>query len=151
MMRKFCSVLAVLATWFHFGCAAQDKFKTVESDEFAEVIADPQVQLVDVRSANEFANKFIPGSINIDVQKDDFASQCDKLLDVSRPVAVYCRSGKRSMEAAKILAAKGFTVYNLKDGILRWTGEITFPSSSLSTEKTVKPIKYTPGDNSPEL
>ncbi|HOT65091.1 MAG TPA: rhodanese-like domain-containing protein [Dysgonamonadaceae bacterium] len=44
-----------------------------------------------------------------------------KKLDKSRPVAVFCRSGVRSMRAAQMLNKEGFPViYNLKGGILAW-------------------------------
>ncbi|MDE5976124.1 MAG: rhodanese-like domain-containing protein, partial [Muribaculaceae bacterium] len=41
-------------------------------------------------------------------------------LDKSKPVAVYCRSGKRSADAANLLSSEGFKVTNLLGGILAW-------------------------------
>lgn len=66
----------------------------------------------------------IPGSLNINVQDKEFASCVDELLDKSHPVALYCRSGRRSRKAAEFLIKKGFPqVYNLDKGILSWMEE----------------------------
>ena len=50
-----------------------------------------------------------------------FLDRAQKSLDPKRPVAVYCRSGKRSMRAAQMLQKAGFRViYNLDTGYLGW-------------------------------
>ena len=85
-------------------------------------ISDSNVQLVDVRTAEEFADGHIPGAVNIDVKRDDFDELAAAGLDSGRPVAVYCRSGARSKVAAKRLAGKGFTVYELDNGFMNWDG-----------------------------
>jgi rhodanese-related sulfurtransferase len=92
--------------------------------EFGKIISDSTVQLVDVRTAEEFAAGNIAGSVNIDVNGDDFAGEALKRLDRKRTVAVYCRSGRRSRTAAELLIKKGFQkVYNLDKGILNWMEE----------------------------
>lgn len=82
--------------------------------------AYPGAQLVDVRSAEEYAKGHIASAQNIDVKKDSFLALADSLLDKSKPVAVYCKGGVRSRIAAKQLLAKGFMVYNLQDGYDGW-------------------------------
>ena len=57
---------------------------------------------------------------NLNVMADSCAAEADELLDKERPVAVYCRSGKRSREAARILTKKGFKVVNLDKGFEHW-------------------------------
>ena len=79
--------------------------------------------LVDVRTLAEHMEGHIPGSLNINVQDENFASCIDDLLDKKKEVAVYCRSGRRSRTAAEILVKKGFKVYNLDKGILNWMEE----------------------------
>ena len=49
--------------------------------------------------------------------------QADDLLNKEQPVAVYCRSGRRSRTAADLLVKKGYKVYNLDKGILNWIEE----------------------------
>ena len=90
------------------------KYKNLSSAQFEELIKNPNVQLVDVRTLAEHMEGHIPGSININVKDEaGFPAAVDKLLDKSREVAVYCRSGRRSRTAADLLVKKGFKVYNL--------------------------------------
>lgn len=106
-------------------CAgAQDKnFTDMDVAEFSELLANGGVQLVDVRTPAEYAGGHIAGADNINVFDSDFIDKSLKSLDKSRPVAVYCRSGKRSADAARKLSEKGFDVTNLKGGILAWEEE----------------------------
>ena len=102
---------------------AQDKksYDNVDVRGFAKLLTNNNVQLLDVRTPDEYAEGHIAGASNIDIYDDDFISQATDSLDKSRPVAVYCRSGKRSAEAARRLAEKGYKVTNLEGGILAWT------------------------------
>ena len=116
LFASFCLLLASL-------CSCQQKnggFETVEAARFAEVITDSNVQRLDVRTPGEYAEGHIAGSLNIDVLDSAFAARADSLLDVSRPVALYCRSGKRSKKAAALLTGKGFKVYELGTGFNGW-------------------------------
>lgn len=101
------------------GCNAAE-FKSVTPPEFQEVIADTAVQVLDSRTAEEYADGHIARATNIDVLKDDFADIATKTLDARRTVAVYCRSGRRSKKAAQILTEKGYTVIELNKGYLSW-------------------------------
>lgn len=95
--------------------------KTVNASEFKKIIADPKVQLVDVRTIDEYASGTIGQAIQIDITSPHFIKNARKKLNKSRPVAVFCRSGVRSMRAAQMLGKEGFPViYNLKGGILAW-------------------------------
>lgn len=100
------------------------KYKNLSSAQFAELIKDANIQLVDARTLAEHMEGHIPGSININVKDETgFPVAVDELLDKNREVAVYCRSGRRSRTAADILVKKGFKVYNLDKGILNWIEE----------------------------
>ena len=81
---------------------------------------DRTVQLLDVRTPEEFAENHLPGAINIDWRGEAFSEKV-QVLDKARPVLVYCRSGRRSAEAAKTMDGIGFKTYNMKGGILAWT------------------------------
>ena len=93
---------------------------SVGVDEFARAIADNAVQLVDVRTADEYSQGTIPGSVNIDVNSGNFGVTADSLLDKNRTVAVFCRSGRRSKKAAEILSLNGFDVVELDKGYNSW-------------------------------
>ena len=73
--------------------------------------------LVDVRTAEEFREGYIPGAINIDLQQ--LQNKLNK-IPKDKPVIVYCRSGNRSSFATNILNQSGYTeVYDL-GGIIDW-------------------------------
>ena len=108
-------MITMLAALF-YGCGNK-AIKTVGADEFAELTTQKDVRLIDVRTPEEYAEGHLAGAENIDVKAADFA---ERIKGIEGSVAVYCRSGKRSMAAAAQLAANGCTVYNLDGGILAW-------------------------------
>lgn len=89
--------------------------------DFRAKIKDKSVQLVDVRTPEEFAAGHIKGARNIDVQSADFESRAKEEISTKKPVAVYCRSGKRSQRAAETLSKMGYKViYNMDGGFIAW-------------------------------
>ena len=102
-------------------CQSKNEFKSISVDEFETLIAQPNVQRLDVRTLEEYTNGHIPGSLNLDVKEEEhFTLTADSILNKEHPVAVYCRSGNRSKKAAKILCEKGYEVYELSTGITGW-------------------------------
>lgn len=93
---------------------------SVSVEAFADSISRPGVQIVDVRTPEEFNSGNIPGSVNIDVMTGHFGEEASGLLDKSRTVAVYCRSGNRSKNAAKMLSMMGYNVVELDSGYKAW-------------------------------
>lgn len=91
------------------------------------MIADSDIQRLDVRTVAEYSEEHIPGSININVLDEQFAAIADSTLQKDKPIALYCRSGKRSKKAAAILSRKGYKVYELDKGFIGWkeTGKET--------------------------
>ena len=105
-----------------FGLFGQTgKFKTVGVTEFAKAVADTSYVVLDVRTPAEHAEGHIPGThFNIDVLKDSYTDTALKTLPKDKPVALYCRSGNRSKNAARILAEKGYQVLELGTGFRGW-------------------------------
>jgi rhodanese-related sulfurtransferase len=89
-------------------------------DEFQTLIANPAVQLLDVRTRDEYDDGHIAGATLVDVNDTTFVDQAMAVLDPQRQVAVYCRSGRRSARAASLLTARGFKVTNLDGGVMAW-------------------------------
>ena len=116
-------------TFSFFGLFGQtNKFKTVDVAEFAKAVADTSYVVLDVRTAAEHAEGYIPGTyFNIDVLEDTYTETALKTLPKDKPVALYCRSGNRSKQAAQKLADSGYMNIVEFGGILSWTGE-TVPS-----------------------
>lgn len=98
----------------------EGKISSVPVSVFADSIDNPGVQLVDVRTPKEFAAGNIPGSVNIDVQTGKFGETASAILDRAYTVAVYCRSGNRSKNAAKMLSMMGYNVVELDGGYNDW-------------------------------
>ena len=100
---------------------SDEGFTTVDVDEFERTIADTAgVQLLDVRSQQEYDEGHLPGAYIIDVHDSAFVEQVEAQLTKDKPVAVYCRSGRRSALAARQLVNAGYQVINLDGGILAW-------------------------------
>jgi rhodanese-related sulfurtransferase len=114
-MKKVLYILAVLAL------AACSRYPKLPVDQYQKMLDEtPDVQLLDVRTPAEFAEGHIPGAVNIDWRDEDFMQQAEAQLDKTRPLMVYCRSGRRSESAAIALEEAGFDTYDLKDGFLAW-------------------------------
>lgn len=119
-MKNFFAVL-MAAFGLSFGsCAHHDSIVSVGADDFEKDVKGGKLQLVDVRTAEEYAEGHIAGAVNIDVMRSDFRDRAVASLDRGKTVYVYCRSGKRSMTAASVLAGEGFRVVNLSGGIMEW-------------------------------
>ncbi|MGL5958577.1 MAG: rhodanese-like domain-containing protein [Phocaeicola sp.] len=101
----------------------KEKYINLQAEQFESLLRENMVQLLDVRTPEEFAEGFIPGSININVTSDSFSLLVDEKLSKEIPVALYCRSGRRSRKAAQILTDKGYKVYHLEKGYQRWIEE----------------------------
>ena len=68
----------------------------------------------------EFAEGHIKGAILIDQFQNDFVEQALARLPKDKIIAVYCRSGRRSANAAGKLADVGYKCVNLLGGIIAW-------------------------------
>lgn len=99
---------------------AIESWANMSVDEFQAFIADPAVQLLDVRTQEEFDEGHIAGATLVDVNDSTFVDKAMAVLDPQREVAVYCRSGRRSARAANLLVAKGLKVTNLDGGVMAW-------------------------------
>lgn len=99
---------------------AQKNYEDVDVKGFSELIEDSGVVLLDVRTADEYAEGHIEGAVLIDQGQDDFVEKVKATITTDKQIAVYCRSGRRSANAANRLAAEGYKCVNLQGGILAW-------------------------------
>ena len=84
--------------------------------DFSQLVDQHKVRVIDVRTRTEFNTGHIIGAENIDMKQADFVGR----VNAREPVAVYCRTGNRSYQAALMLAEQGITVYDLGGGIAAW-------------------------------
>jgi thioredoxin len=88
-----------------------------------EIAATPNAQILDVRTPEEYASEHLQNAQNVNWLSPDFVANTSK-YDKSKPVFVYCKSGRRSHLAAEKLAELGFTtIIEMEGGILKWTSE----------------------------
>ena len=116
MKKIITSLLALLG----LAACSQQGFENADVNAFASRIADQDVVLLDVRTAEEYDDGHIQNAINIDVKQDGFIEEAKSILPADKTIAVYCRSGKRSANAAGMLAKEGYKVVNLAGGIMAW-------------------------------
>lgn len=91
--------------------------------EFAKVLEQKGIQILDVRTPTEFADGHIAGALNIPIQQPDFIQRVAQ-LGPKAAYAVYCRSGQRSKSAVRQMQGAGFAhIYELASGTNGWTAE----------------------------
>lgn len=79
------------------------------------------MQLLDVRTREEWDAGHLEGAKKVTVTEDGFLEKAKVALDPAKPVLVYCKSGSRSEKAATILREAGFSpVYEMQGGIVAW-------------------------------
>ena len=117
-MKKLLTCL--LATLGLTTACGQQALENTDVQGFAELVADTNVVVLDVRTAAEFAEGHIQRAILIDQGQSDFVEKAKATLPTGRTIAVYCRSGRRSANAAGRLADLGYKCVNLKGGIIAW-------------------------------
>ena len=123
MNIKLMGILIMLCSLFGCSSAQTQGFKSLTVDEYAKVIEDTAIVRLDVRTAEEYADGHIANTINIDVLKDDFEKKTKATLPKDKVIAVNCRSGKRSKNAAKILVKNGFKGIELDEGYNGWVNK----------------------------
>lgn len=104
------------------GLAMADKPVKVGVDEAVDWMGKTgKVQVVDVRSAEEYAEGHLKGAVRVTWSGEELEKQALAKLAKDKPMLVYCRSGRRSTAAADFLSKLGFEVIrNLEGGILAW-------------------------------
>ena len=126
---KFKKLFPILLSALLFtGCAggqgSSNGYKHVSPEEAEEIMqAQSGYIILDVRRPDEFAEGHIPNAINIpneSIGSDEIA----ELPNKNQLILVYCRSGRRSAEAASKLVALGYTNIVEFGGILDWHGDI---------------------------
>ena len=98
-------------------------YREISMDEAASMMQKEKNYIIlDVRRPDEFAEKHIPGAIN--VPNESIGTEAiPELPDKDQLILVYCRSGNRSKQAAKKLVELGYTNIVEFGGIIDWTGE----------------------------
>ncbi|MDR2064992.1 MAG: rhodanese-like domain-containing protein [Prevotellaceae bacterium] len=113
--------LALVLIFSAYNMQAQD-ISSFGPEKFRFALSeDENPQIIDVRTKAEFDAEHIDGAVNIDINKIDFQKRINRKIKKNRIVYVYCRTGIRSLQAAKILSGLEFSrIYNLEGGLEAW-------------------------------
>ncbi len=97
----------------------------IDAAKLTEMSKDSNTIIVDVRTPEEVAEGYIPGTtVFLDYSGGKF-EQSYQSLDTTKTYVLYCRSGRRSSNAANLMINAGFKkVYNLDGGINVWNGDL---------------------------
>ncbi len=102
-----------------------DIFKKKDIDQGVEEFNSVKgAVLLDVRTAQEYAEGHIPKSVNIPLQTIEKISS--KVKDINTPLYVYCYSGARSSQACGLLKRMGYTNVNDIGGIASYSGNVEY-------------------------
>jgi len=108
-----------LKTDYVWLCSSPENDAEIDSDTFNKMIADGNVDVIDVRELHE-----MPGVNEFEHIRIPLAQLGDNISVVkSERVIAFCQSGKRSLQAAKILTGifgEARKAYSLRGGILQW-------------------------------
>ncbi|WP_240914624.1 MULTISPECIES: rhodanese-like domain-containing protein [unclassified Polaribacter] len=110
-------------SFFFINCNSQEDVKSVSTQELKELLSKEKIQLMDVRTPAETKEGAIETATFANYFDADFSKKASNKLDKSKPVYLYCRSGKRSLKASKILKENGYEVYNVLGGYNKWKQE----------------------------
>lgn len=118
----FKYVLTVFSFLWFISCQPQEGFiKKINKTAIKTKVIGKDVQLIDVRTPQEYKNGFIDDAVNFNINDDTFIDQIDA-LDKNEPVYLYCRMGGRSNRAAELMKARGFKkIYDYSGGYDDWS------------------------------
>ena len=126
-MKKLIPILLsalMLTGCTRAGNSSNNTYRQISMDEAVTMMAQEIGYIIlDVRRADEFAAGHIPGAINV-ANESIGTDEIPELPDKKQLIMVYCRSGRRSKEAAEKLVKLGYTNIVEFGGILDWKGEI---------------------------
>jgi len=100
----------------------QAQLNNLDATEFKAKIAAEQVQIVDVRTEQEFETSHIKDAIPINYFEEEFWDKIER-LDKSKISLIYCRSGRRSIRVCTLMKNGGFDpdkLFNLRGGMIEW-------------------------------
>lgn len=125
-MKKLSILFGLTVILFFTACkdnSVAQEIRVLTPTEFHDATANKAVQLVDVRTPEEFAEGHLENALNINISETDFITEVEK-LNLDEPIYLYCRSGKRSAKAALILKDVGFKeIYDMQGGFLHWESD----------------------------
>ena len=112
-MKKIVFLSFILLTF-----NSNSQIKSILFDDYLSLKEFNKIELIDVRTNEEFKISRLENAINIDFYDSLFLKKFEKYNKQDK-LLLYCRSGRRSLIGAKILVENGFkNIYDLKGGVI---------------------------------
>ena len=142
MRNVFVALLAICL--LIAGCGGNGVKHLTHDEAQAMMASNPNAIIVDVRKQDEYDKKHIPNALWVPIE-DLKAGDFSKLPDKNATLLVYCWTGRRAEDSAKILADNGYkNVYDF-GGLIDWTGEVEEATyTQISQEEAVKMLAEDP-------
>lgn len=122
MKRQLLLATIMVVVLIITGCQSKASYENISTKSAKQMIDDKKVEIIDVRSEEEFAAGHIPNAKLIPLPELN-----DRLTELNKDQAylIVCRSGNRSSQASEILANKDFkSIYNMEKGMNDWTYDV---------------------------
>ena len=124
-MKKLIPIF--LTALLFTGCVGANNqtktYRQISMDEAVIMMEQESAYIIlDVRTPEEFAEGHIPNAINVPIEAIGTA-EIPELPNKDQLIMVYCRSGRRSKQAAEKLISLGYTNIVEFGGIIDWQGE----------------------------
>jgi thioredoxin 1 len=123
-MTKYYKILSLIIATLTVSCKKEssNNYELVNVDTFETRINETKnIQLIDVRTPQEYTEGYIANATNIDWNGEDFVEKINN-YDKNQPIYIYCLSGGRSKKASEKLTELGFNnIIELEGGYINWS------------------------------
>lgn len=124
MIKSSKLIVIILHIFFMYSCNSNAQTATISATEFEKGINLSDVQILDVRTAEEYNSGHLANALQANWNNEKEFQERVKALDKTKPIYIYCLGGGRSNEAMQCLKKNGYgTIYNMKGGINAWKQE----------------------------
>ena len=114
----------------------------VDAEQARALVAGGRVRVIDVRSADEYAEERINGSVHC--EPDEVEGELEKDSGDRESVLIVCADGSRSAEIAEGLRGGDRQVASLEGGFEAWVGD-HLPTAPNPDEEYEGPKQKLPG------
>lgn len=116
------ALIAVIVIWFIYQKRPVAGIRSITAAELPEYMSDKKRMCIDVREPHEYKSGHVQGMVNIPLGQ---IGQRMSELPKDREIILMCRSGNRSMMAARTLKKRGYSqLINVRGGISAWSGKV---------------------------
>lgn len=123
MNHKMIATMAAMGLCVS-SCDASEQVQVLSPIDFQKSVqSDSSAVILDVRRPDEYAEGHLSGAQLLDWLDPETFAQGMERLDKTKIYYVYCRSGRRSHEAAEKMVEAGLRVVDMEGGYLAWTGQ----------------------------